>query len=826
MLSFHKSLDLVLRFFIRLQKKYYMVILLVGLALTVVCAKPAIKLLTSVATDLINLLPENYPSVKLSDQIKKKFNRRSSMFVILHSPSPEANEKAIHGLKEFLEKNESVDRVEIKKEGYEFIDQNKLLLIDLSDIYTAHDKLKDKIQKEKLGGLYIDFEDGESEESAGSVEDLLSRYREQFTQGVESEYRRNVEGTVYVADVYPKSTDSSLSFFKTFGQGVDRHLKNFDFKKYHPEMEYGYAGAIITRVDQYDALMEDLKRAGVISLGSIFLLLYLYFSRYIRHQKGLFGFLKVSLIRLVPVTIVFLPMIFSTMMAFAFCSLFIDQLNVVTSFLFAIIFGLGVDIGIHLVSRYIQDRNHGLAMDAVHENVVRHTGRSCVTSILTTVASFYILILTDFKGFSEFGWIAGNGLVIALLSYLVFQPCFILFVNRFHLLGRKTFAKERPLRVSRNKMPYAKPLLLVLILLAAFSAYDTKNVGFEWDFDKLKMKLAHRQYQKGLLKETIGRVNSPAAYLVENRIEARAIGQVLREKKVYDNQTPTIDFYRSYYDMFPLDQEEKMAVWQDIGVMLEDDALNTLKKEDRELLDDLKKEIKGLRLIQEGDITPEIYETFWGNTGSKDESIAYVMPLPELELDNGNNATAFYHDVAHVQALGKNFHAVSDSIVFAEVLITLFRDAKIAVSLSALVLMVLIFLHYRSVKKTFFVLLGLTCGVFWMFAFMDLFNLKLNFYNMIIIPAVMGMGVDNSVHLLDRFEEMKRASIMKALKTAGGAALAASLTTMLGYLGLGFTQHPGLNSIGWMAIAGMGTCLVGSLVVLPLLLQVFLKPNE
>lgn len=97
---------------------------------------------------------------------------------------------------------------------------------------------------------------------------------------------------------------------------------------------------------------------------------------------------------------------------------------------------------------------------------------------------------------------------------------------------------------------------------------------------------------------------------------------------------------------------------------------------------------------------------------------------------------------------------------------------------------------------------------------------------MIIIPAMIGMGVDNSVHVVHRFDEIGRKSIINVLKTSGGAALMASLTTILGYSGMCFTRHPGLSSIGWMAIIGMGTCLLGSLVVLPLLLQLFLRKED
>ena len=142
----HRAVDALMRF----QYKYCIPILLAGLVLTGFCFKSASHLLTTVATELIHLLPDNYPSVKLTDEMGTKFNRRSSLYVIINSPNPKANEQAIKDLKPFLEKNELVSEASIEKEGYDFIDKNKLMLMDLEDLYKIRDKLSDKIQKKKL----------------------------------------------------------------------------------------------------------------------------------------------------------------------------------------------------------------------------------------------------------------------------------------------------------------------------------------------------------------------------------------------------------------------------------------------------------------------------------------------------------------------------------------------------------------------------------------------------------------------------------------------------------------------------------------------------
>lgn len=46
-----------------------------------------------------------------------------------------------------------------------------------------------------------------------------------------------------------------------------------------------------------------------------------------------------------------------------------------------------------------------------------------------------------------------------------------------------------------------------------------------------------------------------------------------------------------------------------------------------------------------------------------------------------------------------------------------------------------------------------------------------------------------------------------------------SLTTMIGFAGLLLSFHPGLRSIGELAVAGIGATLISALFFLPALLQ-------
>ena len=771
--------------------------------------KPALSLLGRINTELSKLLPEDYPSVKIGNEIKQKFKEKGGgdLIIVLDSPNPENNLKVIEALSGFVQKIPEVDRVQYVKKGFEFFDEHKLLFIELDDLHQIKNRIQRKIQREKLGALYIDFESEENEKKGKdpfNFDDLIEKYRKQYIQGIKSRYFTNEEETIYALWIYPKSKDTSLSYYKKFHRIISEKMKQFPLHEYGPDLKIGYAGSIKTRIDEYNSLIRDLKTAGMISGIGIFILLVFYFRR------------------VTAVLLIFLPLGCSMLIGFALCSLFIKQLNVVTSFLFSILFGLGIDIGIHMFARYAEDREAGLSLDDALVNCLFKAGRSSTVGVITTCASFFILIINDFRGFSEFGWIAGIGLLVALATYLLFFPSILVVAEKLRILRFKKERHEFLQRLLKKwpVFPKAMGATVVCVILAAVSLAFIPSIQFEWNYSVLKIHIPETQSARAKLKQVSGRVNSPAAVTIASEAEAGALKAEYARRKAVDSESPTIDYFRSYYDLFPMDQEGKMVVLQDIDRLLADDALNVLKGEDRKMVDEFRTSIHQTTFIHENEIPKEIRKTFFGKGEYAGEKVAFVYPVSTLELDDGRNAIAFYNDAHKVEAAGKTFYAVSDSIVFADVLTTMFRDSRKTILLSLLVLALLIYFDFRNLKKTGLVLGALCSGIFWMFGLMVIFGLKFNFYNMITIPMMIGMGEDNSVHLIHRNEELKRTSVMKALFTSGSAALMASLTTMLGYAGLVFAHHPGLRSIGILAVIGMGTCMVSSLVFLPAFLQV------
>lgn len=126
---------------------------------------------------------------------------------------------------------------------------------------------------------------------------------------------------------------------------------------------------------------------------------------------------------------------------------------------------------------------------------------------------------------------------------------------------------------------------------------------------------------------------------------------------------------------------------------------------------------------------------------------------------------------------------------------------------------------FRSLRWAIIAMLPLLVGLVLLFAIMMLTGMMFNFYNLVVLPAILGIGEDNGVHLASRYREEGKNSMWDVLSSTGQHVTIGSLTTMLGFSGLLFTNHPGLQSLGMMAVVGIGMTLVAALTFLPALIQ-------
>jgi hypothetical protein len=136
-------------------------------------------------------------------------------------------------------------------------------------------------------------------------------------------------------------------------------------------------------------------------------------------------------------------------------------------------------------------------------------------------------------------------------------------------------------------------------------------------------------------------------------------------------------------------------------------------------------------------------------------------------------------------------------------------------SLAAISLLVLI--HFRSLVSLILTLVPVALGSLWLGGFMGYFGVPFNPANIMTLPLVIGIGVTNGIHILNRFAEEPHPSIMAT--STGKAVLVSGLNTIAGFGSLMVAKHQGIASLGAVMAIGTAMCMVASLTVLPAVLN-------
>ncbi|MBI3541526.1 MAG: MMPL family transporter, partial [Deltaproteobacteria bacterium] len=327
---------------------------LVGTVLLSVVSLPrTVHLFKNISTDPIDLLPVNYPNVRSMVKVREKLEKGANTAIVFESENPS---KTLNFLKETviqLKNHPAVGRVIDKKIGFDFFNRNKLMYVDLKDLVSIRDEIGRRIQKEKLGPLYIDLEDspnkGDAPKGESFFQTLEGRYKDRYSVDGWSEYNVSTDGKIFSIQVGSKSEDNSLAEASRFHDAMEAFVKNLHPEKYEPTLKVYFAGT--GKVLEYRALMRDLTKIGIISGILLFIPLFFRFRNPI--HLGL----------------IFIPLILGMPISFAAASFFIPRLNVSTSFLFAILGGLGVENGIHIFSRYFEVRHGGETLSQALQDI-------------------------------------------------------------------------------------------------------------------------------------------------------------------------------------------------------------------------------------------------------------------------------------------------------------------------------------------------------------------------------------------------------------------------------------------------------------------------
>jgi uncharacterized protein len=546
---------------------------------------------------------------------------------------------------------------------------------------------------------------------------------------------------------------------------------------------------------EVDTILRDARRATWISTIAVLAVL-------------LLGFRSLRAVALVAV-----PMSVSMALTLAVAKLGFGELNALTVFLFAVLFGMGVDFSVHLYA--LRERQ---GVEADWAAVVTQHLRPLGSTMLTTSGALAVLALAEFKAFREFGIISAIGVAICLVAALVLVPATDTLIGPLRREPRAARARAPRTIAARTGKILQVGRGLLLAFVAIVAVVGGPQLEMEKDTRAFKAKRTQTD-DKIAYNTTSSRCSKTLALVAESPEQLDlAVERVLAEQgqalpgaiDTGEVRRPWVGQVYSLRSLMPVEQAAKAPVIAAVAARTNDflAELPDLDDEARrhqthlEALERLAKAAP-LTIAELPDWAVDPFREKDGNT----ERIAHVcLDIAGWSIDEL---------VAVRQRLDAMFEGVAvrsaDSrLVFADLMELVESDARRLPILALVVILAFIAVDLRRPLPALICFATLLLGLSLVLAVMGLWPLRLNFFNLVVMPAVVGLGIDASIHL---WHGRERAS----LAATGKASLLASLTTVAGFSGLLAAEHAGLRSIGELGVVAIVACVgIAFLALYPL----------
>jgi predicted RND superfamily exporter protein len=197
-----------------------------------------------------------------------------------------------------------------------------------------------------------------------------------------------------------------------------------------------------------------------------------------------------------------------------------------------------------------------------------------------------------------------------------------------------------------------------------------------------------------------------------------------------------------------------------------------------------------------------------------------VHAYPNFDAADINKGLEFMAETAGFTApLGREGDAVfvGETTIYALMYRLMASEAPFVLLVAAGMIAALVLAQLRSLGQTLLTLLPLALGMLWLVGVMGLFGVRFTLFNIPILPAILGIGVDNGVYLTDRIRRLRGqpGGLASALGGTGAAILAATATTVMGFAAFIIADNGGLRGIGVLAVLGISIAAVTAILVLP-----------
>ncbi|MCA8985690.1 MAG: MMPL family transporter [Planctomycetaceae bacterium] len=693
-----------------------------------------------------------------------------------------------------------------------------------------------------------------------------------------------------------------------------------------PETTLGVTGIPQLEHEEMARSQRDMAISSLVSFAGVVLLL-------------LFGFRGF----LMPLACC-LTLACSMIWTLGYTTLAVGHLNILSMAFAAILVGLGIDFGIHLLSSYQGYRQQGVPRIRALGLASDTVGKGIITAAVTTAVAFLCAGLTDFPGVAELGLIAGGGVLLAAATTFLVFPAIVALMGAAadrEVLAGSLGSRQGLMASALSAEPLRKfiafrPAITLLILLGpilaiSWQAWDWDEQGWEcrvkYDANLLNMQPKHlpavstqqklqagheadvlyavtwypsreqasRQAEQFRRLPTVGKVTELASQKqvdVSGQLPAEVVelldatdrlapppgpslphnparvggmlegvlGQLEHASGVQETQLRLqLDHFLDRYSLQPF--EVQMRIME----ATEQQLLRSLWSEIRLHVTELRKELAWHQEMSQilsarfhndqGDWLVQIHPRFdiWDDRGLA-EFVSEIRevdpqvtgtPIQNFEasrqLKNSYLNAALYAalaivlvvmvDVTRVATIVKAWLlsalAVScmlvTKIVAFDADLTQIHPLQPFLAFLGCVLLVSLLIERRQCVIGLLALLPPIVGAMLLLGLMSVFQLQFTPANLIALPLVMGIGIDDGVHVIHDFRRTRRRYHMSA--NTWRALVLTTLTSVIGFGSLSIASHRGLAGLGIVVVVGITSCLFASVVILPAVLSLLSGPR-
>ena len=559
----------------------------------------------------------------------------------------------------------------------------------------------------------------------------------------------------------------------------------------------------------------------------------------------------------------------------AFATATIGHLNILTITFVPILIGLAIDFGVHLVTRYEEELRHGKTEQEALIKAMVYTGQGIFIGALTTAGAFLVMGLTHFKGIQEMGIICGGGLLVCLIPMMTLLPVLLL-RGKQNVLDHNIGEVERRERIENLWLQRPVLVTTIVTVLCALAWTQVHKVYFDYNLlnmqshglpavvfeqklidsadksviygavvaDSLADAVALEEKIKTVPTVASNGVQSIAFFLNQDQTgKLKIIGQIkqdvapLRFGAADLKPVNVPDFSRTLYSLYgylgaALDEIKdsnsnltaqltslRNAIIQLRKDMLSEGATELAMHADKlaEFQQALFTDVRGtFQTLQKQDdsaplrvedLPPALRNRFVGVTGK-----FLLQVYPKYDVWQRDKQEQFIKDLRAI------YPKLTGTPVQLYEYTTLLKNSYITAAWYSLAaITILVFLHFRSPVAVILSLLPVGIGTLWLVGLMGWLNIPFNPANIMTLPLVIGIGVTNGIHILNRFAEERTPGILS--RSTGKAVLVSGLTAIAGFGSLMLAKHQGIYSLGCVMASGIATCMIAGLAFLPALLN-------